>query len=51
MSVQNRKNPLIHENRQRGSSQSAWERSFACIDIHPLIICPWTDPDGDDGCF
>ena len=39
MSVQNRINPLIHENRQRGSSQSAWERSFACVDIHPLIIC------------
>ena len=39
MSVQNRKNPLIHENRQRGISQSAWERSFACSDIHPLIIC------------
>ncbi len=32
-------NPLIHGDRRRGKSPSAWVRSFACEDLRPLIVC------------
>lgn len=32
-------NPLIHGDRRKDSSGSAWARSFACTDMRPLIIC------------
>jgi acetyl/propionyl-CoA carboxylase alpha subunit len=33
------RNPLIHENRRRANGQSAWEQSFVCSELKPLIIC------------
>ena len=32
-------NPLIHRDRRLSRSDSAWVRSFACEDLHPLIVC------------
>ena len=32
-------NPLIHQNRQLALAGSEWVRSFACVDMKPLIIC------------
>lgn len=34
-----RQNPLTHEDRRLGRAASAWQRSFACEDLRPLIIC------------
>jgi len=32
-------NPLIHKNRRRQSTDSAWVGQFDCTDMKPLIIC------------
>ncbi|WP_304439676.1 biotin carboxylase N-terminal domain-containing protein, partial [Oleiphilus sp. HI0043] len=32
-------NPLTHQDRRLGQSDSTWVRSFSCEDIRPLIIC------------
>lgn len=32
-------NPLIHKDRRRKSTDSAWVRQFDCSDMKPLIIC------------
>ena len=32
-------NPLIHADRSRALSKSAWQRQFDCTHIRPLIIC------------
>lgn len=32
-------NPQIHQNRKLDQSSSEWVRSFACVDMKPLIIC------------
>jgi acetyl/propionyl-CoA carboxylase alpha subunit len=32
-------NPLIHRDRRLGQSSSPWVRSFACVDLKPLIVC------------
>lgn len=32
-------NPLIHQDRQLGKQTSAWQQSFGCTNIRPLIIC------------
>ena len=32
-------NPLVCEDRRRGRSSSAWQRSFSCEELRPLIIC------------
>lgn len=32
-------NPLVHQDRRRGRSGSAWVRSFACDQLKPLIVC------------
>jgi len=32
-------NPMIQEDRRRGRADTAWERSFACDDVRPLIVC------------
>ncbi|PIE91374.1 MAG: biotin carboxylase [Acidobacteria bacterium] len=32
-------NPLIHSDRDRSKSKSAWVRSFACTEMSPLIVC------------
>ncbi|MDG1066410.1 MAG: biotin carboxylase N-terminal domain-containing protein [Luminiphilus sp.] len=32
-------NPLIHQDRQLGSSESAWGKRFNCSGMRPLIIC------------
>src|SRR5512141_1750403 len=32
-------NPLIHRDRRLAGSSSEWVRSFACVDLKPLIVC------------
>ncbi|MEM9533655.1 MAG: biotin/lipoyl-containing protein [Pseudomonadota bacterium] len=32
-------NPLVFENRRRAQGATDWERSFACEDVRPLLIC------------
>jgi len=32
-------NPLIHRERRLSAAQSAWQRSFSCDELKPLIIC------------
>ncbi len=32
-------NPMIHRDRRLGNSPSEWVRSFACVDLKPLIVC------------
>jgi len=34
-----RHNPLIHRDRRLGNAASEWVRSFACLDLKPLIVC------------
>ncbi|MFK7956163.1 MAG: biotin carboxylase N-terminal domain-containing protein [Lysobacterales bacterium] len=39
MSATYTRNPQVFEDRQRSGGQSAWERSFSCEHIKPLIVC------------
>ena len=32
-------NPLVHADRRRAASPSAWVRSFDCADVSVLIVC------------
>src|SRR5512137_217684 len=32
-------NPLVHRDRRLERSSSEWVRSFACVDLKPLIVC------------